>query len=286
MKLIDVDQGSDKWHEMRKNGIGASDAVVIMGDSPWMTPMQLWEEKQGLGKPRAINSAMSRGTNLEEKARKSYIEMTGIKMSPAVVKDSHYDFMFASLDGISDDNSLILEIKCPGKEDHELAVYGQVPKKYHAQLQHQLAVTGLRMVHYFSFDGENGVIVTVERDNDYIANLIESEREFWECVKSFTPPPLCERDFNKRYDNEWRFACVNWLNAKDNLKLAEKMEESMRQELISASQSMNSIGCGVKLQKIMRAGCVQYSEIPELKDVNLGKYRKSPSESWRITQDE
>lgn len=99
---------------------------------------------------------------------------------------------------------------------------------------------------------------------------------------------LCKYDdqFTNRDDNEWRFACVNWLNAKQNLTLAQKAEEIMRAELISASQSQSSKGCGVKAQKIIRNGSVQYSEIPELIGVDLEKYRKPQSESWRITQDE
>lgn len=99
---------------------------------------------------------------------------------------------------------------------------------------------------------------------------------------------LCKYDdqFTKRDDNEWRFACVNWLNAKEKLTRAQQAEETMRKELISASQSQNSKGCGVKLQKVMRKGSVNFSEIPELIDVDLEKYRKPTCESWRITQDE
>ena len=99
---------------------------------------------------------------------------------------------------------------------------------------------------------------------------------------------LCKYDdqFTKRDDNEWRFACVNWLNAKENLQRAQEIEGTMRQELISASQLQNSKGCGVRLQKVTRVGSVNFSEIPELIDVDLNKYRKPPSESWKITQDE
>ena len=40
-------QGTSEWLENRKNHIGASDAPVVMGVSPWDTPYKLWENKLG-----------------------------------------------------------------------------------------------------------------------------------------------------------------------------------------------------------------------------------------------
>ncbi len=38
-------QNTPEWHAFRRKRIGASDAPVIMGISPWKTPYQLWIEK-------------------------------------------------------------------------------------------------------------------------------------------------------------------------------------------------------------------------------------------------
>lgn len=88
-----------------------------------------------------------------------------------------------------------------------------------------------------------------------------------------------------RYDKQWRLACQNWSRAKDDLKKCEEIEKRMREELITASQSRNWKGFGVRVEKIIRKGSVDYSEIPDLIGVDLEKYRKPASESWRITKE-
>lgn len=98
-------------------------------------------------------------------------------LAATLMKTKHYqpfDWMMASLDGIDIDGQAILEIKCPGPSDHELAKAGKIPEKYIPQLQHQLAVTGLKLAYYFSFDGTDGVIVEIERDEIFIAKIIET----------------------------------------------------------------------------------------------------------------
>lgn len=68
-----------------------------------------------------------------------------------------------------------MEIKCPGQADHDVAKSGKIPEKYIPHLQHQLAVTSLKLAYYFSFDGV-GVIVEVERNDSYIEQMIDLEK--------------------------------------------------------------------------------------------------------------
>lgn len=35
----------EEWLELRRNGIGGSDASVVMGKNPWRSIQQLWEDK-------------------------------------------------------------------------------------------------------------------------------------------------------------------------------------------------------------------------------------------------
>lgn len=37
----------EEWLQLRRNGIGGSDASVIMGKNPYRSILQLWEEKTG-----------------------------------------------------------------------------------------------------------------------------------------------------------------------------------------------------------------------------------------------
>lgn len=282
MKVIDLVQGSADWLAYRKKGIGASDAASLMGVSPWNSPYDLWLQKLDLKPAQQENAAMSRGKALEEIARHRVCEIVGQAFFPLVAESDELPFMFASFDGMTIDNKLAVEIKCPGAKDHLIAVNGKVPQKYYPQLQHQLAVCGLDSILYFSFDGENGVLLTIDRDQQYIDNMIEIEREFYRCMTEFEAPPLTDKDYTERNDTEWNAAVYYWKDAKRRLKAIEIEELERRQILLSLCASQNSRGGGVKVQRIISKGSVSYCDIPELNGIDLDQYRKTAKESWRI----
>ncbi len=68
---ISLEQGTPEWHEYRSMHIGASDAPIIMGVSPWRNVKQLYNEKMGLHNTRST-PAMQRGVEMEPQARKSF----------------------------------------------------------------------------------------------------------------------------------------------------------------------------------------------------------------------
>lgn len=181
-------QGSQEWLEFRKDKIGASDAPVIMGISPWKKPLKLWEEKVGLKDDKISSYVMRRGLEMEPLAREYFNSMLDLDMQPYVTINFNYPWMMASLDGYDAKNNLALEIKCPGKVDHDLALQGKIPEKYYAQLQHQMCVMDLNEIYYVSFDGLSGPILQVKRDQNYIDLLLEKEINFVNCIESFTPP--------------------------------------------------------------------------------------------------
>jgi hypothetical protein len=67
------------------------------------------------------------------------------------------------------------------------------------------------------------------------------------------------------------------------MKELEMIEEDLRKQLIFLSGESNSKGAGISLCQIQRKGNVDYAKIPELKNVNLDKYRKESINSWRIS---
>ena len=187
MRLINLIPGTHEWKSWRRTKITASDAPSILGTSPWKSISDLYIEK--LFKiEKDDNHFMSRGRYLEPIALQAFEEETGLIMFPAVVESDTMDWMGASLDGLTIDQKAFIEIKCPGQKDHSEAMRGMVPKKYEAQLQHQIACTGLDSCFYYSFDGEKGIIIEVKRDQAFIDNLVEKEFEFWQCLQNLTPP--------------------------------------------------------------------------------------------------
>lgn len=194
----------EEWLEWRRQGVGASDAPAIMGVSPWSTPYQTWRNKI-MPRKSQDSSSMKRGRDLEPRARAEFEMKIGSFVYPTNVENEELPWLRASLDGLCKENRIMVEIKCPNRADHALALEGLVPEKYWPQCQHQLLVTGLPSMFYWSFDGSNGSLVKVDRDNDYLENMLLPElKRFWFCVASCVSPPLTTSDVSMLdCEHEW-----------------------------------------------------------------------------------
>ncbi len=279
IESIELIQGTPEWLALRKTKVTATDAVIIMGLSPWKTRTQLYHDKLSSEPPMAPTARMQRGVDLEPVARDLFCMSTGHKMVPKVVIK---DWAMASLDGINDWNE-ILEIKCPGEKDHAIALSGKVPEYYYPQLQHQMYVCDSDKVFYYSFDGFDGVTVTVERDDKYIAKMIEEEYKFYQCLMNRTPPEPQEGDYIERNDDLWKQCALRWIDITSQIKELEESEAEYRKQLIFLSGESNTKGGGISLCQVPRKGNIDYAKVPELKGIDLDKYRKESTTNWRIT---
>ncbi len=193
-----MEQGSQEWLKFRRSRIGASDAPIIMNQSPWKTPYQLWLEKtQALN--TEMNACMKFGKENEGIARELFESMTGfLMMGNKIAVNPYKPWQIASLDGVDIFQQDIVEIKCANAKDHEMAKAGKVPEKYVPQLQHQMACTGLEMAWYFSYHKGEGVIVKVLRNDTYIHLMTQQQEKFYnECLIGMNPPEMQEKDLKK-----------------------------------------------------------------------------------------
>jgi putative phage-type endonuclease len=178
---IKLEQGTPEWVEWRHEGIGASDAPVVMNENPWKAASELLREKRGRPRPSIQNAAMARGTMLEPEARNRYISRIGEVVRPACFQSIRHPWQRASVDGITTDGSRIVEIKCGDSVYRKTALTRSVPDYYYGQLQHIMAVTGISAVDFFCYlPGCPEVLIQVQRDDRYIMRLIEAEIAFWE----------------------------------------------------------------------------------------------------------
>lgn len=278
-------QGSKEWLEMRQKFIGASDAPIILGLSPWVTPYQLWEQKLGFSKQEE-NEAMRRGTRLEPIVRAKYEDLMLDTFEPAVIINPRVPFMMASLDGLSSDNKKAVEIKCPNGHDHELAKNKEIPSKYFPQLQHQMACSGLSEIDYVSYSEKEGEIevVTVSRDEEYIQMLIKEEEKFWNCVQNLQEPELCDRDFRERSE-EWREVAMELHACNLQIKKEKARKEDLENKLRELSEGVNSRSGPYRYKVSSVRGKVDYSAIPELAGVDLDLYRKPNTQRWNLTKE-
>jgi hypothetical protein len=104
-------------------------------------------------------------------------------------------------------------------------------------------------------------------------------------MSNSTPSSPNEQDVVHRDDEEWKEISKQWLNTHRQLETLEQDEKKLRETLIQMAGAQNTSGGGIRLTRSLRNGNVQYTQIPELKDVDLEKYRKEPTEVWRLVID-
>jgi putative phage-type endonuclease len=189
IKVENLEQGSDQWHEFRGLGVGSSEASIISSHLPdaWGSLFSLSTHKiTGTSKTFTDEALIriTRGQELEPEARQAYIELTGNVVEPACFIHPDYPFVRASVDGITDDLDLITEIKCSGSNVYDKVAAGEVPDYYYPQIQHQMAVVPTcHKVHFVMYDPDKPLIVIeVPRDEKFITELLRREGIFWKNV--------------------------------------------------------------------------------------------------------
>jgi putative phage-type endonuclease len=233
--FINLTQGSPEWLAWRLGGIGASEAAAVIGVCKYKTPYKLFLEKTGRIQGFKGNAATEAGHAMEPKARATYeIEHDFVTMEPVCVEHYKHPEIRASLDGLSEDRKIILEIKYPSNESHEMARNGKVPEHYYPQCQHQLmCVPEAEELHYLSFREERGVKVVVKPDPEYQKMLLEAELSFLDLVKNDTPPPLTERDALLVDDDMSKSICAELVSLKqDSSKSAKELSDKFKAQLV------------------------------------------------------
>jgi len=201
-----------QWHEWRNKGIGGSDCAAILGYSPYMTNVELWEDKvHGIKKEFKNTEVLERGHKVEPLIR----ELFAIDHPELIVTykdndhftDPDYEFRRATVDGRiqrkSDGKMGILEIKHVqlGSSAQAQKWKGQVPMNYFCQCLHYLdcsrldfAILKARFRREFSdglFITEKEYFIDAVEHKDSIEYLRNAEVEFWnKYVVTGIKPPL------------------------------------------------------------------------------------------------
>jgi putative phage-type endonuclease len=188
-----------EWREVRRQGIGASDAPAILGLSPWKSPIQLYADKLGLADDGTEETeAMRWGRRLEGVIIRAYAEDTDREAragDPLTVhRSDEWPFMQTTLDGWvmtpSRPGMGVLEIKTTGFFRAEDWADGP-PLMYQVQVQHALAVVGARWGSIAVLVGGQRLLwADIERHDGFIARLIEQERAFWDRLQAKEPPTV------------------------------------------------------------------------------------------------
>jgi len=190
-----LDMPKSDWLELRRKGIGGSDAAAILGLNPWKSPMDVWLEKTGEyddDHSDRETEKMYWGNVLEDVVAKEFTARTGLKVRRRNAILSHKDrpFMIATIDRLVVGRQAGLECKTAGQyaaEDWEMGL----PDYYMPQVQHYMAVTGYPAWYVaVLIGGQEFKYFKVARDESYTRQLVEAETEFWHMVEAGTPPTI------------------------------------------------------------------------------------------------
>ena len=190
-----------QWLEVRKQGIGSSDAATACGLNPYMSMLELWMIKTGriqqnIQDESSGHAPLYWGKQLEPLVAEFYSMQTNNKVRRVNAVLQHPDpdkaFMLANLDYavVGSDEVQILECKTAGEYGAKLWRDG-VPLYVLCQVQHQLAVTGKQAAHIcVLLCGHETKIYKVTRNEQLIEQIIHAERTFWACVENDIPPAV------------------------------------------------------------------------------------------------
>lgn len=184
----------DEWLELRRRGIGGSDAGAIMGVSPYKGAFSVWADKMGKLPPLEDNEAMRQGRDLEDYVARRFAEASGLRVRHeySMLRSVEHPCMLADID-----RRIIGEragLECKTSRDITMARYrnGEYPMEYYCQCLHYLAVTGwdcwyLAVLVY----GTDLLIYEICRDEvlDDIEALIRAEEAFWQNHMVLDQPP-------------------------------------------------------------------------------------------------
>jgi len=188
-----MEQGSPEWFAARLGKVTASRMSDVMakgrGSAPSATRAtymgQLAAERlSGNAAASFTNAAMDWGTECEPQARIGYEFQTDFAVEQIGIVDHPSISMFsASPDGLVGTDGLV-EIKCPNSATHIQTLLGaNIDRRYHLQMQVQMACTGRSWCDFVSFDPRMPAemqmhIQRIDRDPDMIGEIEEQTALF------------------------------------------------------------------------------------------------------------
>lgn len=283
MKKVFVEQNTPEWHALRRTKIGASMSSAILGKHPFKTKKDVYEEMV-LGKVPYVNEAMKRGTDLEPVARDWYNRTTFGAFLPSVIVNDEYPFMLASLDGIDEHLSSILEIKVPGEKTYNDCLKNKFPKYWEYQIQHQLLLADMEeaILLVWRNDIEN-IVKTFRRNPNLMEEIVDGCRKFYyENLLQFKVPDFDKKSYECTEDQELNDLLRQYEEAVFSRKEYEEVEETLKTNIILKCKGESKRTHSAIIERIEVKGRVEYDNIPEIKELDLEPYRKPATIRWKI----
>ena len=258
------------WHAARLQGIGGSDANIICGGDPEKI-LRLFQEKRGEIEPEDLSSVLpvQMGTWTEELNRYWFQRETGITVDvldhPMVHKN--HPWMRCNVDGMT--VAAVFEAKHVNQ--YKAGHGDEVIATYYPQCQHLMAVTQMPLCYLSVFFGTTTwEYFEIQRDEAYIAKLIEAEADFFDCVQTGRIPSACAHllappiafDDLKSYDmtgsNEWGYHAATFAANKAAAKAFDDAKAALKK--LMPHDAREAFAYGVKASR-SKSNAISVKEI-------------------------
>lgn len=191
----------ERWLVERHRGIGASEVAIVLGESPWSSPLHLYARKTGAIVDDSDNDALEAGRRLEPVIVDWFADRAGCKVlaSGILYRSAAEPWALATLDAWAelDGEWCPLEVKTTNAFKADDWQEG-TPRHYWWQCQAQAFVMGApRVAVACLIGGQRFVWDVVERDEGAISHMVRTCRVFWQMVEAEMPPSPDDTRFSK-----------------------------------------------------------------------------------------
>lgn len=197
------------WLQLRKQGIGGSDAGAVCGLNPYSSKMKVFVDKTSDSTEVIDNEAVRIGNDLEQYVAERFMEATGLKVrrSNFMYCSKEHPFMIADVDRLVVGEDAGLECKTASAYSADKWADGKIPLHYMMQCYHYMSVTGKRTWYIACVIlGREFTYRKLTWDDTLIQQLIEIEKEFWEghVIPGIMPAPDGSEDCDAILDRYFK----------------------------------------------------------------------------------
>lgn len=197
MEILNLQQGSNEWHQHRATAYNASDVPSMLACSPYKSRSDFVRER-ATGITAEVTPAQQRifddGHRFEALARPLAEAIIGEELSPCVGKRGKYS---ASFDGLTFMGDVAFEHKTLGNSLRDAMTLdctgADLPLHYRAQMEQQAMVSGCERILFMAstWDAEDNLIEErhcwYEPDAELRAQIIAGWEQFEKDVAAYAP---------------------------------------------------------------------------------------------------
>jgi len=288
--MLDLRQGSDLWHEWRAGGIGGSDCASIMNCSPYTSYRDLLHYKQGKKVPPEFSEYLAkRGHAAERVARDHVSGILGETLLPLCYQHDELSYVRASLDGITDDETMIFEAKLVGVEKfNEARETKKAPEHHYWQMQYGMFAAGAQTCIYavVNNDDDSVFFFYVDRCDEDISRLIDQVSTFWKFIKSGEDVEGEDGDpIDMDGDNEFVALMADYIGLTTQIETLQNNQKLLRKRIVERAGNQKLVCRFGQVSSYEKAGSVSYSKY--VKDQGLSipdSYRGKPTRVHKIAK--